>query len=238
MLELGESMDVLPTEPKSLPQRIRVGDLDLLFYPNFYSEEKTAPIMQELAKLSFNTDEETSVVLGSQDEYEIVVVPRKQVAFADGDVLPYRFAGTKVGGRNWPPFLEEIRDEMNEYLIEWGIFGSGTQYALNYCLVNYYPDGNSSLGPHRDDTRDLQDVGGETIIVSLSFGAARDFVFQKVDAPGIQYKLPLRNGDLLIMRGLTNKKWKHSVPKAKRPRAVGARYNLTFRIMKKASKKM
>ena len=46
----------------------------------------------------------------------------------------------------------------------------------------------------------------------------------------MKYELPLHHGDLVIMRGDTQKKWRHSLPK--RLKVKEQRINLTFRFMK------
>jgi alkylated DNA repair dioxygenase AlkB len=232
-----QSIDILETtsnEPKNRTD-IYLRDMHLMFQPAFLSDERCDAIVRELEKLTFNSDQESQVFIGGQ----WIDVPRKQVAFSDENTRGYRFAGTKVGGRVWPEFLDQIRRELNDYLLEIDVLSISNNYRLNYCLVNLYRNGSDYLGYHRDAEADLQLLPyrtrdkkniQEAVIVSLSFGATRDFLFQNIEAPAIKYKLPLKNGDLLVMRGETNKKWKHSVPK--RLKVKESRYNLTFRIMK------
>ena len=42
-------------------------------------------------------------------------------------------------------------------------------------LSNLYRDGNDNIGKHSDDEKDLVD---NTLILSISLGSTRDFVFQ------------------------------------------------------------
>ena len=42
-------------------------------------------------------------------------------------------------------------------------------------------------------------------------------------------KLPLASGDMILMRGKTQAKWLHSIPKRKGKGSEGGRINITFR---------
>ncbi|KPP60123.1 hypothetical protein Z043_121897 [Scleropages formosus] len=71
-------------------------------------------------------------------------------------------------------------------------------------------------------------------IASVSFGAARDFVFRHRESRGQRthcridpVKLELTHGSLLLMNYPTNTYWYHSVPV--RRRVLAPRINLTFR---------
>jgi alkylated DNA repair dioxygenase AlkB len=164
--------------------------------------------MSELENIAYNSDEASQVMMFG----EKVNIPRKQVAFSDPGIS-YRFAGADVPGKPWPEFLSIIRDEMNNYLRVQGILPKDSEDKLNYVLVNLYRDGSDYIGPHRDNEPDMYDITTiqdgtakkETVIVSLSFGASRDFIFQRQDNPAIRYPMILQSGDLLVMRGDTNK---------------------------------
>jgi alpha-ketoglutarate-dependent dioxygenase alkB family protein 2 len=210
-------------ETRAESNAIVMKDFHVGFYPQFYSSERCEEIITVLKKLRYNSDTESQVLI--RGEYKNI--PRKQVAFADPEVRSYRFSGTSVEGKVWPRELDDLRNELNNFLISQKILDEGSQ-RLNYLLVNYYRDGNDYIGYHSDDERDLE----IPLIVSLSFGETRDFIFQNVKAPGIAYPIELGSGDLLIIHPPTNKAWKHSLPK--RTTVKGARFNLTFRIMKLA----
>lgn len=93
---------------------------------------------------------------------------------------------------------------------------------FDYCLFHLYPNGNSSIGYHRDQEAD------DTIVVSLSFGATRKFRFRRPgQTQGYDVEYQLRSGDLLVMQPDCQKMYLHSVPieaSVKQPRI-----NLTFR---------
>lgn len=218
------------------PAEIKVQDLHLLFHPGFYNREEATKIQSQLEDLTYNSDEDSKVMMFG----EMIKIPRKQVAFSDPGIS-YRFAGADVPGRPWPEFMIPIRDRMDAYLREQGILDKESPDHINYVLVNLYRDGHDYIGAHSDDEPGMTKIKTatgeeETIIISLSFGVSRDFVFQRKDNTAVKHNLVLQHGDLLIMRGTTNDKWKHALPK--RTTITRPRYNLTFRFMRPVPKKV
>ncbi|KAI1818440.1 hypothetical protein GGS20DRAFT_289598 [Poronia punctata] len=110
---------------------------------------------------------------------------------------------------------------------------------FNFCLVNYYASGADSISYHSDDERFL---GPLPAIASFSLGAPRDFLMKhktpttgRKDASSDEpvkgsLKLPLTNGDMVLMRGKTQANWVHKIPKrsGKNENDAG-RINITFR---------
>jgi len=93
------------------------------------------------------------------------------------------------------------------------------------CLVNWYLDGNHYIGPHSDDEKQF---GDNKPIYSLSWCATRQFkLLKKKDVDGIDYKIDLEDGDLIIMCGTCQKTHTHQVPKTKK--CNKSRINFTFR---------
>lgn len=110
-----------------------------------------------------------------------------------------------------------------------------TGKTFNFCLVNYYADGQDSIAYHSDDERFL---GPEPAIASFSLGARRDFFMkhkpiapkQGEETPEPKpIKLSLGSGDMLLMRGPTQANWLHSLPKRAGLDATKGRINITFR---------
>jgi len=98
----------------------------------------------------------------------------------------------------------------------------GTRF--NSVLANLYRDGKDGMGWHSDNEPEL----GETpAIASLSLGETRLMRFRHKQRLASSLGLDLRSGDLLVMRGETQRDWQHSIPKSQR--AIGERINLTFR---------
>jgi len=99
---------------------------------------------------------------------------------------------------------------------------------FNSALLNYYRDGQDSMGYHQDNEPEL---GQNPVIASLTFGAARTFQLKHITDKTIKRKdILLNSGSLLIMAGTTQHYWKHQIPKTKKP--IGPRLNITFRVIK------
>ncbi len=105
---------------------------------------------------------------------------------------------------------------------------SATSLSFNACLCNHYRDGRDSIGAHADDEPEL---GPMPQVASLSLGSPRLFVLRpntlSAGQKGGKHSLMLMNGSLLVMRGETQLRFKHEVPKSRAD--VGPRINLTFR---------
>lgn len=142
-------------------------------------------------------------------------IPRLHQWYADAG-LDYRWSGLNMEPEPWFEELESLRDDIA------AVVGA----PLNSVLANLYRDGSDSMGWHADDEPEL---GKRPIIVSLSLGAARDFVLRHRNrGPRTPNRcLRLANGSLLVMAGDTQKFWQHALPK--RRRITRSRINLTFR---------
>ncbi|NHZ79026.1 alpha-ketoglutarate-dependent dioxygenase AlkB [Massilia sp. CCM 8695] len=100
-------------------------------------------------------------------------------------------------------------------------------FRPNNCLLNYYPDGRSSMGFHSDETDGLADGTGVAII---SLGSVRAMAYRnKLDA-ALRVDYPLPNGSLLYMSEHVQQEWMHAIPKD--PHA-GERISLTFRAIRR-----
>lgn len=84
-----------------------------------------------------------------------------------------------------------------------------------------------SVGWHSDDEPSLLSANeGETVIASLSLGATRKFRFKhKFQDKNVDVMLV--SGQLIVMKGQTQKYWKHMI--AKSTKIIEPRINLTFR---------
>lgn len=132
---------------------------------------------------------------------------------------------------------------------------AATGCKFNFCLVNYYASGTDSISFHSDDERFL---GPNPAIASFSLGARRDFLMKHKPPPppatpagggpaavpaaaneseaaaaaanAKPLKLPLGSGDMVLMRGTTQSRWLHSIPKRTgKNQEDGGRINITFR---------
>ncbi|MEL7538251.1 MAG: alpha-ketoglutarate-dependent dioxygenase AlkB [Pseudomonadota bacterium] len=127
----------------------------------------------------------------------------------------YTYSGSRFEPSPWNERLRSVRDAVAD--------AAGTPF--NSVLLNLYRNERDSMGMHADDEPEL----GETpVIGSLSLGAERVLTLRhrsRRDLP--TRRLPLPHGSLLIMRGQTQRHWKHGINKRTRP--CGPRINLTFR---------
>lgn len=127
----------------------------------------------------------------------------------------YTYSGLRLTPLPWTDLLLEIRGRIETL----------TAAVFNSVLLNYYRDNRDSMGFHSDDEPEL---GARPAIASLSLGEERTFVLKhKVDKLAKPVRLRLASGSLLLMKGETQRHWKHGV--AKETRRCGPRVNLTFR---------
>lgn len=99
-------------------------------------------------------------------------------------------------------------------------------FMPNNCLVNYYPDGRSTMGFHRDDTTGLVPGTGVAIV---SLGATRTLVFRRTDALEQTVGFALPSGALLYMPPTVQDTWQHGLPGESE--VLGGRMSLTFRYV-------
>lgn len=126
----------------------------------------------------------------------------------------YTYSRTRFEPRPWPASLQELRERVVE--------AAGERF--NSVLANLYRDGADSMGWHSDDEPEL---GPRPIIASVSLGAPRRFLLQHRHDKTRRLALDLPHGSLLVMRGQTQRWYRHALPRTARP--VGERVNLTFR---------
>ncbi|PBJ83606.1 alpha-ketoglutarate-dependent dioxygenase AlkB [Lysobacteraceae bacterium NML93-0399] len=146
-----------------------------------------------------------------------VDAPRLSCWIGDPEAA-YRYSGTRFAPQPWPDALQPIRDRASDV--------AGVDF--NSVLANLYRDGRDAMGWHSDDEPEL---GPQPVIASLSLGATRRFVLKarQPDADGQRERrvIELPQGSLLLMRGDTQARFRHALPRTARP--VGPRINLTFR---------
>lgn len=145
----------------------------------------------------------------------------------------------KIPPRPIPWVLDQLRKRVER----------ATGSTFNFVLVNYYSEGKDSISWHSDDeslrlrslalsnlrldselTRALCDrfLGPLPCIASLSLGGTRDFAMKhKEDKSLPTEKWSLESGDMIVMRGTSQSRWLHSIPK--RAKASG-RINASPRL--------
>ena len=178
---------------------------DVLYMPGFIDDagEVEAQLMTEL-----DWREESILMFGKR-----VKVPRLCAWCGDPGVI-YRYSHTTHLAEGWPSPVRALRDRLRARLA----------IEFNFALANLYRDGNDAMGWHADDERELGDA---PCIASLSFGAPRRFDLRARDGTPRRVSLVLEPGSLLLMWGVSQRRWQHALPRTKQ--TLGARVNLTFR---------
>jgi len=143
-----------------------------------------------------------------------------------GCTCEYIYGGTRWPGDPMAPWFMEITDEVCR--------ACGLNDRPNACNANYYADGAQAVGWHADDEPLFAAKKNDALIISLSLGAARTFEVRPNGGGPSQVRLRLGDGDLCTMEGLTQKHFRHRVPRE--PRRAGARINLTWRWIVKHDK--
>ena len=141
-----------------------------------------------------------------------VVIPRLQCWVGD-DGCDYSYSGNKLNRQPWTSELLMIKEKIR----------CQANLEFNSVLVNYYRDGQDSMGWHADDE---QELGKNPTIAALSFGGERDLVFKNIISKET-LAIPQLHGALIIIDGQTQKYWQHSIKKTKK--FISPRINLTFR---------
>lgn len=167
-------------------------------------------------------------------------VPRLICAVGNGNLSEYKYNRMALPMNSWDTENEvfaavrNLRDRIadDSRIIEI------VQEELHYdsCLLNHYRNGRDSIDFHSD----REALGPLNAVVALSLGATRTFHFKhKVKGPNEEFphyspnqypriKVPIHNGDLMIMAGRCQELWTHGVPKEE---CEGSRISATFRLI-------
>jgi alkylated DNA repair dioxygenase AlkB len=133
-----------------------------------------------------------------------------------GDVgKNYTYSGIHLKPLRWTRALLDIKSRVEAV----------ARTGFNSVLLNYYRDHRDSMGLHSDDEPEL---GERPILASLSLGEERTLILKHKSEKALKpVRLKLGSGSLLLMKGETQRHWKHGIEKETRP--CGPRVNLTFR---------
>jgi alkylated DNA repair dioxygenase AlkB len=186
-----------------MAQRMDIGDGGTLDYDEGFYVRTEADALFERLRI------ETA---WRQERSRLGPFPRLTAWYADAGLF-YRYSGVTHQAIEWTETLAKIRHDVEQ----------AAQTPFNSVLLNYYRDGQDSIGYHADDEPEL---GINPVIASISLGGVRQFVL-KHKKSGAKVKFDLGHGSLLVMGGTCQHHWMHTVPKTKA--AVDERINLTFR---------
>lgn len=138
----------------------------------------------------------------------------------------YRYGGAEVSPLPFTDWMLEIMASCMR------LCGLASHEWPNSCNLNLYMDGEHSVGWHADDEALFQGKHQDCRIISLSLGQTRRF---ELRCGKDFHCLELKDGDLCTMEGLTQKYYRHRVPKVQGPK-IGPRINLTWRWIVQHSK--
>ena len=188
-------------------QNLHLPGADLLFYPDWLPVELANSLMK--AALENIAWECHRIKIFGRE----VDSPRLSCWIGDAGAS-YVYSQTRFEPHAWLPELQIARQRLqNEF-----------ECQFNSVLANRYRNGQDSMGWHSDDERDL---GKQPVIASISLGATRRFSFKAKTAGAKAAHIELPHGSLLLMRGDTQKNYRHALAKTSKP--VGERVNLTYR---------
>jgi alkylated DNA repair dioxygenase AlkB len=209
-LNTNETKKKVKANSPSTFVQLDIPQAEVIYYCSIFSPEVCSKYYQELISLSYWT-RPTFKVFGRP-----VKAARQTCSFGSDPNKVYKYSGTIAGvdSIEYPPSIKEIKEKIEDIL--------NTQF--NFVLLNWYKDGQDSIGEHSDDEKGLVKLG---TIACVSLGAERTFVFRNKKNKKIIHKISLENGSLIIMKGTTQQYWKHSIPKEKLIKE--GRISLTFR---------
>lgn len=124
---------------------------------------------------------------------------------------PYKYSSIQWPEKELPECLLGLREEIEKMA---GV-------SFNSVLLNYYRNGQDSMGWHSDDEPEMDG----TIIASVSFGAPRTIRFRHKQTKKT-FNVELLHGSVLLMHNF-QENWQHAIPK--RTQLNASRLNLTFR---------
>ena len=193
------------------PGEIKLPDAELFFYPQLL-ESNQADILLASLRQEIEWTQNTIRFYGKES-----LVPRLEAWYGDPG-MSYSYSGIRMDPLPWTEDLLEIKK----------IIEPVSMTTFNSVLINFYRDGKDRVAWHSDDEKEL---GRNPVIGSVSLGAERKFKLRHKDFTqnGQQAEIMLAHGSLLMMKGPTQRFWKHEVPRTARP--VGKRVNLTFRVI-------
>ena len=184
-----------------------LSDSEIELHEHFFDEQESGSIMQALiSEIDWK-------------QYQIKIFGKtldqpRLTAYYGEDHPYYAYSNIKLQPIPFTPILLSIKNKIEALTLE----------KFNGVLLNYYRNGDDSMGWHADDEKEL---GTNPVIASLSFGASRNFQLQhSLDKSISKATIVLNDASLLIMKGETQHFWKHQIPKQKNK---GPRINLTFR---------
>ena len=188
---------------------LKLPNAELSYFPNFFSKKEADILFQKL-RTETQWRQDNITVFGKTYKQ-----PRLTALYSQNSKT-YTYSGITMNPLSFTKTLKAIHSKINEE----------TTHMFTTVLLNLYRDGSDSNGWHADDEKELEK---NPVIASISLGTERFFHFKHKKQKELRYKLLLKHGSLLIMKGEMQHYWLHQIPKSKQ--VIGERINLTFRTI-------
>ncbi|MEX1032225.1 MAG: alpha-ketoglutarate-dependent dioxygenase AlkB [Cellvibrionaceae bacterium] len=195
-------------------ERIEVEGGELILVRDWLDRDSAEWYFGEL-RTATDWEQSTIVIAGRE-----VRIPRLNAWYGDRG-RAYTYSGKRFEALPWSESLASLRGRTQDTVDG---FASAVEFRINSALLNLYRNGADSVGWHSDDEPEL---GPRPQIASVSLGASRRFVLKHRRDAANKLELILDSGSLLLMLGGIQHRWRHALPKTRRP--VGERINITFR---------
>lgn len=153
--------------------------------------------------------QELFVALATGVEWDLRMQSRKTATFG----AAYNYSGMTYEAVPMHPLLIPVLDRLEIRL----------GFRPNNCLLNFYENGEATMGFHSDSTDEL--VAGTGVAI-VSLGAERSITFQYKRGNKEEFAYLLVSGSLLYMSSEIQQHWRHAI--RKQPETTG-RISLTFR---------
>jgi alkylated DNA repair dioxygenase AlkB len=193
--------------PTPAGEQLDLPDGDVTFFSQFFSEKDSDRLLNDLNRTTAWNQETI------ETEDAAIKLPRLTAWYGDPG-RTYTYSTITMEPAPWTEPLLEIKARIEQV----------SETGFNTVLLNLYRDGRDAVGWHSDDEPEL---GEMPVIGSVSFGGARTFRLRHKKRKELQVELELTHGSCLLMRGATQRFWRHQVPRTED--WVEPRINLTFR---------
>ena len=159
-------------------------------------------------------------ILSEQVDFNFRLNGRELAYYGEHD---YRYTGAKHSAR---PISDcRVLDDISKQVAD--LFPT---FDFNSVLVSRYSKGSVRCPPHSDDELD---IAGDSLILTLSFGAQRTMcVRKKMEFASEEFGLAA--GDILFMSKASQRSFDHAIPSLSDD--VGERISCTFRLIKPSSR--
>ena len=172
-------------------------DFPFQYFPNYFDSKGL------MEKIKNQITLQTDTILIGRGEVQVEVPERRHTAWlSDDESLTFEYSGKVMVPKPIPSFIKVLQLKLFE---DFGINFDG-------ILVNYYPDGNSSMGYHSDP------VGAKWTndFIILSLGSTREFIFRDCANRDNKIRYDLCDGDMIYMSDDCQEKYEHCLKKCKR----------------------